>query len=147
MCESDPYYSTNGSVVSNDSLSTLWTTSGSGSFDNASLVNTNYNPSEEDRNLGFVTLTLSATPLAPCEPDNIVSDQITLTFTPSPTVSILRGDTNNDGVDEYPTEFCGSTDYQFTDDQIIVTNVASFQWTTNGDGTISDIRIPNIFTR
>ena len=63
---------------------------------------------------------------------------ITLTFIPSPTVSILEGDTNNDGVDEYPTEFCGSTDYQFTDDQIIVTNVASFQWTTNGDGTISD---------
>ena len=137
LCESDPYYSTNGSVVSN-SLSTLWTTSGSGSFDNDSLVNTNYNPSEDDRDLGFVTLTLSATPLAPCEPENIVSDQITLTFTPSPTVSILRGDTNNDGVDEYPTEFCGSTDYQFTDDQIIVTNVASFQWTTNGDGTISD---------
>ena len=137
LCESDPYYSTNGSVVSN-SLSTLWTTSGSGSFDNASKVETNYNPSEEDRNLGFVTLTLSATPLAPCEPENIVSDQITLTFTPSPTVSILRGDTNNDGVDEYPTEFCGSTDYQFTDDQIIVTNVASLQWTTNGDGTISD---------
>ena len=137
LCKSDSYYSTNGSVVSN-SLSTLWTTSGSGSFDNASLVNTNYNPSEDDRDLGFVTLTLSATPLAPCEPENIVSDQITLTFTPSPTVSILRGDTNNDGVDEYPTEFCGSTDYQFTDDQIIVTNVASFQWTTNGDGTISD---------
>ena len=60
LCKSDSYYSTNGSVVSN-SLSTLWTTSGSGSFDNASLVNTNYNPSEDDRDLGFVTLTLSAT--------------------------------------------------------------------------------------
>ena len=101
------------------------------------MLLTVYTPSINDRSLGFVTLTLTATPIAPCEPGNIVSDTITLTFIDSSSVSILRGDINSDGVEEYATEFCASSDYSFTDDQIIDSQADTYSWTTSGDGTFS----------
>jgi len=116
------------------SSSTLWTSSGDGSFADSSSLNTIYTPTANDRALGFVTLTLTATPIAPCDSNATVSDTVTLTFSEPTTVSILRGDTNLDGIEEYATEFCGSSDYTFTADQIVEEQVASYEWTKAGDG-------------
>ena len=136
LCESDINYQTLTASVSLQS-SVSWTTSGDGSFDNNNVINTIYTPSQNDRNLGFVTLTLTASPIAPCDSSTTVSDTITLTFVESSSVSILRGDINSDGVEEYATEFCASSDYSFTDDQIIDSQANSYAWTTSGDGTFS----------
>ena len=136
LCESDASYQTLTASISSESAIN-WTTSGSGTFDSQTVINTVYTPSINDRSLGFVTLTLTATPIAPCEPGNIVSDTITLTFIDSSSVSILRGDINSDGVEEYATEFCASSDYSFTDDQIIDSQADTYSWTTSGDGTFS----------
>ena len=89
LCESDASYQTLTASISSESAIN-WTTSGSGTFDSQTVINTVYTPSINDRSLGFVTLTLTATPIAPCEPGNIVSDTITLTFIDSSSVSILR---------------------------------------------------------
>jgi len=136
LCESDTEYQTSTASVSRQSAIN-WTSSGNGTFDNDTVINTIYTPSADDRSLGFVTLTLTATPIAPCDAGTTVSDTITLTFSESSSVSILRGDINSDGVDEYATEFCASSDYTFTDDQITDSQVSTYSWTTSGDGTFS----------
>ena len=136
LCESDTDYQTLTASVSRQSAIN-WTSSGNGTFDNDTVINTIYTPSADDRSLGFVTLTLTATPIAPCDAGTTVSDTITLTFSDPSSVSILRGDINSDGVDEFETEFCASSDYTFTDDQIIDSQANSYVWTTSGDGTFS----------
>jgi hypothetical protein len=136
LCESDTDYQTLTASVSRQSAM-KWTSSGDGTFDNDTVINTIYTPSTDDINLGFVTLTLTATPIAPCDAGTTVSDTITLTFSAPSSVSILRGDINSDGVEEYATEFCASSDYTFTDDQIIDSQADTYAWTTSGDGTFS----------
>jgi hypothetical protein len=137
LCESDNTYQTPPTAQVLMSSSTLWTSSGDGSFADSSSLNTIYTPTANDRALGFVTLTLTATPIAPCDSNATVSDTVTLTFSEPTTVSILRGDTNLDGIEEYATEFCGSSDYTFTADQIVEEQAASYSWTTAGDGLFS----------
>jgi len=44
----------------------LWTTSGSGTFSDANALSGYYYPSTDDKNLGSVTLTLTASALSPC---------------------------------------------------------------------------------
>ena len=136
LCESDTDYQTLTASVSRQSAIN-WTSSGNGTFDNDTVINTIYTPSADDRSLGFVILTLTATPIAPCDAGTTVSDTITLTFSESSSVSILRGDINSDGVDEFETEFCASSDYTFTDNQIADIQVSTYTWTTSGDGTFS----------
>lgn len=46
--------------------SLLWTTSGTGTFDDDTLLNPTYNPSDADNTAGSVTLTLTATGNIPC---------------------------------------------------------------------------------
>ena len=136
LCESDTNYQTLTASVSRQSA-IKWTSSGDGTFDNDTVTNTIYTPSTGDIALGFVTLTLTATPIAPCDAGTTVSDTITLTFSTPSSVSILRGDINSDGVEEYATEFCASSDYTFTNDQIIDSQADTYAWTTSGDGTFS----------
>jgi len=47
-------------------LSVLWSTAGTGSFNNATLVNPVYNPSAADDGTGSVTLTVTVTGNSPC---------------------------------------------------------------------------------
>ena len=136
LCDSDTDYQTLTASVSRESA-IQWTTSGDGTFNSDTAINTIYTPSANDRSLGFVTLTLTATPIAPCDPGTTVSDTTTLTFSDPSSVSILRGDINSDGVEEYPTEFCASSDYTFTDDQIIDIQANSYTWTTSGDSSVA----------
>tara|TARA_B100001287_G_scaffold274204_1_gene279058 strand:- start:254 stop:13717 length:13464 start_codon:yes stop_codon:yes gene_type:complete len=62
--------------------SVIWTSSGNGSFDNATLVNAVYTPDSDDLSNGTVTLTLTTNdPDGPCEP---ASSEVLVTFVPVP---------------------------------------------------------------
>ncbi|MCS6934858.1 MAG: PKD domain-containing protein [Chitinophagales bacterium] len=65
------------SATALDYNSVLWTTSGTGTFNNPSLVNPTYTPSFADVANGSVTLTLTATGNGPCA---AVSSSVTLTL-------------------------------------------------------------------
>ena len=56
----------NITATASDSASTAWTTSGTGTFGNASLLATTYTPSGADITAGSVILTITANPNAPC---------------------------------------------------------------------------------
>ncbi|MBL7883244.1 MAG: gliding motility-associated C-terminal domain-containing protein, partial [Bacteroidia bacterium] len=63
--------------------SSTWTTSGTGTFDNATLANATYTPSAADITAGTVTLTITTDdPAGVC---NSVSDDVVITITPLPT--------------------------------------------------------------
>jgi len=96
----------------------LWTTSGSGTFSNDSLLEPDYNPSAADISAGSVVLTLTASANAPC----------TLTDDDSFVLSFVDAVTVNAGVDQTICE-----------DQTVSllatsTNQSSLSWTTSGDG-------------
>lgn len=102
-----------------------WTTSGDGSFDNATAPNAVYTPGATDQSTGSVTLTVTTT--GPCAP---VNDNVIITIDDAPTVDAGT-----------PTTICSSA--------AVVLN-ASFggsatglAWTTSGDGEFSDSADPN----
>ncbi len=104
--------------------SLLWTTSGTGSFNNPAIEDPIYTPSAADIAGGSVILTLTAFGNAPCSD---ASDNMTLTIIPAPTAnagpdaSICEGSTHTlDGT---------------------ATNYSSLLWTTSGTGSFND---PNI---
>jgi len=59
----------------------LWTTNGSGTFNNATLVNPTYTPSAADLKAGVVKLTMLVTGIAPC--DNF-SDELEISLVGAP---------------------------------------------------------------
>ena len=71
--------------------SLLWTTSGDGTFDDASALITMYSPGASDAANGEAKLTLTAFALAPCT--NPVSSSFVLTIDPLPTFLINLTDT------------------------------------------------------
>lgn len=71
----------NGSMTV--STTGLWTTSGSGTFDDATAFNAMYTPSAQDRSAGSVVLTLTSTDNGTCR---TYSDQTRIIITPAPTV-------------------------------------------------------------
>jgi len=76
-------YTLNGQAQNFTSV--LWTTSGTGSFDNAFILNPEYTPGQSDISNGSVILTLTAEPLTPCTV--ATSDEMTLSFLPVPFVN------------------------------------------------------------
>ncbi|MBK7030048.1 MAG: hypothetical protein IPH45_12920 [Bacteroidales bacterium] len=106
---------------STNAISLLWSTSGTGSFNNAAALNPIYIPSAADILNGSVTLTLSVTPAAPCA---IVTDAMVLTISHQAIV--------NAGTDASICE--GST---YTISGAAVANATTLQWTHNGLGTLS----------
>ncbi|MCU0396482.1 MAG: gliding motility-associated C-terminal domain-containing protein [Cyclobacteriaceae bacterium] len=110
-------------VIGGSALSSTWSTSGDGTFSDASILNPIYTPGPNDVTSGSVTLTLTTDdPSGPCLQ---VSDVILITINPLATV--------NAGLDQ---EICsGQT----------VTLAGSFGgaassaiWTTAGDGTFDN---------
>jgi hypothetical protein len=96
----------------------LWTTSGTGTFSNDSLLEPDYNPSAADISAGSVILTLTASANTPC----------TLTDDDSFVLSFVDAVTVNAGIDQTICE-----------DQTVSllgtsTNQSSLSWTTSGDG-------------
>lgn len=82
LCGSTASVSLNGTVTG--STGGTWTTNGSGTFADANSVTTTYTPSAADKTAGIVTLTLTSTGNGTC---NVVSDQMTVSFTVVPTIN------------------------------------------------------------
>lgn len=94
---------TGGSTTGN------WTSSGSGTFSNASSLNTTYTPSATDISNGNVTLTLTSTnPTGPCNSDNA---QINITINPLDDAyfEYVSNTFCNTGTNVFPTNTPNST--------------------------------------
>ncbi len=110
-----------GSIGGSATTST-WTTSGSGTFANASLVNTTYTPSAADIAAGTVTLTLTTNDPAGACP--AVSSALTVTINPIPTTSANVNAT-----------ICAGSTYILAGS--IGGGASTLTWTTSGSGSFS----------
>jgi len=63
----------------------LWSTSGTGTFSDATSLNTTYTPSTADFIVGSITLQLTAGSNSPCS--GSVTDDVVLTLVPNPVVN------------------------------------------------------------
>ena len=103
--------------------SLLWTSSGTGTFSDATILNPVYNPSPADILAGSVVLTLTATSASPCI---TVADQMTMHITQQAFAYA--------GPDDIICETQGS--YQMS--SAAASNYVSILWTTSGTGTFTD---------
>ncbi len=121
ICETETV-SLNGSI-SGGASSSIWTTSGDGTFNTASALNAIYTPGTNDIAAGTVTLTLTTDdPAGPCVAE---SDQMVVTINDQPEV--------NAGADETICE-----DETVTISGSISGSASSSTWTTSGDGTFNN---------
>ncbi|HOW25853.1 MAG TPA: gliding motility-associated C-terminal domain-containing protein [Bacteroidales bacterium] len=119
QCGTSPYTLDGSSAI--NAVSVLWTTSGTGTFNNPAMLHATYTPSSQDAMNTSVILTLTATAGSPCP---AVSDQMVLTLATPATV-----DAGDDGL------ICEGS--QFTVTSASAGNYSSLTWTTNdGMGTI-----------
>ncbi len=100
-----------------------WSTSGTGTFINGTLLNATYMASAADIAMGSVTLRLTATGIPPCA--GLMMDEMVLTFTPQPTAFA--------GID---ASTCGNSYYTLSDAS--AENYSSVTWSTSGSGTFSN---------
>ncbi|MBK6347563.1 MAG: hypothetical protein IPF68_16850, partial [Bacteroidales bacterium] len=124
-CGTDPYTITEATAGNHTSL--LWTTSGTGTFDDATLLNPVYTPGVGDLALGFVTLTLTAQSDAPC-----------VSSTDSMALNVLIAAAADAGDD---ATICQGTSYTLS--TAVVTNAVSVLWTTSGTGFFADPTVVN----
>ncbi len=100
----------------------IWNTSGTGSFTpDANTLNASYVPSPQDTVNGSVVLSLTSTGNGSCQ---AVTEDITLTFTPAPTVD--AGADQTICADESGVSLSG-----------VVTVATGGSWTSSGDGMFS----------
>ena len=121
ICETDGSYTLAGASTTN-ATSVLWTTDGTGTFDNTGIDNPVYTPSLSDIQDGQVILTLTAFGDGIC-PD--ASDFMILTIWPQAEVYAGKDDT-----------ICAGSTFQPLD--AYAQYYASLLWTTSGDGTFSN---------
>ncbi|MCF8364257.1 MAG: PKD domain-containing protein [Bacteroidales bacterium] len=99
-----------------------WITSGSGTFQNATLAVTSYYPSANDITAGSVVLTLNASPIDPCLLP--ASDALTVTIEVEPGVSVVGDQSICQGeslfIEASAENYCG------------------LLWLTDGDGTFDN---------
>ncbi|HEX5171392.1 MAG TPA: gliding motility-associated C-terminal domain-containing protein [Cyclobacteriaceae bacterium] len=115
-------------VIGGGASSATWTTSGDGTFNNASLLNAIYTPGANDLTAGTVTLTLTTNdPAGPC---GSVNDNVVITIEPAATVDAGA-----------PQTIC--SDGTATLAGTIGGSAGSSTWTTSGDGTFSDASLLN----
>ena len=128
-CEGTPFdMSTSSTPPTASEYNILnWTTSGTGTFDDASLLHPVYTPGAGET--GSVTLTLTATGNGSCLP---VTDAMTITVTPAPVV--------NAGSDE---ETCQGVPFDFTTSSTLPTasHYSTLEWTTTGTGVFDNDNI------
>ncbi len=123
-CDISPYQ-ISGTTTNGEESSILWTTNGSGSFDNASTLNPTYTPSLADLNAGSVILSLTATAASPCTVSENDTDSFVLTLIPAATADAGLADT-----------VCEDASYSVSD--ATATNDVSVNWTSNTNaGTFS----------
>ncbi len=113
-------YQLNGSLSNAGSF--LWSTSGTGTFDNNLVLDPVYTPSQSDILNGFVNLTLTVQALHPCAPS--ATDVLKLTFIPA----------NNNSVSIISTAYylCSGTLVKFTATPSNGGAVPVYQWKVNG---------------
>jgi len=104
--------------VANYEQSTLWTTSGDGTFNDATLLNAIYTPGTSDVENGSVLLSMTAYAMGPCLVDD--TDDLTLTIQDLPTVDAGANAT-----------VCANDSFTCSGN---ATNYQSLLWTTNGYG-------------
>jgi hypothetical protein len=124
ICENGSY--TLSGNASNYS-STLWSSSGDGSFDDATLLDATYTPGFNDINNGSATLTLTAEAISPCGSD--AADDMALTFQELP---IANAGPNASICENVSHTLAGTA-----------TDQSSVEWTTAGDGTFDDPSLLN----
>ena len=121
VCVGD-FYTLSGSAT--NQVSVLWTTSGNGTFTNASSATSDYTPSASDIAAGTVDLTLTATGTSPAgSPCATNSSTLTLTIHQVPTA--IAG--SNDDV-------CQGSNYTLSGTSTNGTGL----WTTSGNGTFTN---------
>ncbi|HNX43984.1 MAG TPA: HYR domain-containing protein [Bacteroidales bacterium] len=119
VCEGSTAILTSSFASNYSSL--LWTTSGTGTFNDPTLLHPVYSPSETDIINGSAILTLHLAAIAPC-PDN--SDQMVLTITKSP---VADAGPDDNACQDWPFTVTGAT----------AENCAAYNWTTTGTGTLT----------
>jgi hypothetical protein len=122
VCENETF--TPSASAANYS-SVVWTTSGTGTFDNPGILNPVYTPGDEDITAGGVTLTITAQ-----HSSYSLSDSVSLT--------ISRMADAYAGPD---SEVCSGGIY--VADSAFASNFESLSWTTSGDGTFNHTAILN----
>ena len=110
-------------AMASDYSDVFWTHTGNGLISDSSIINPIYTPSQADYNNGYVTFGLNASSITPCS--NTVVDEMTLSFTPPPTVYAGEDLT-----------VCGNEYVQIMD--ATVSNVESLIWTSSGDGSFTN---------
>jgi PKD repeat protein len=109
-------------TIGGSASSVTWSTSGTGTFANATNLSTTYTPSAADIAAGTVTLTLTTNnPSGPCP---AVSDFLVLTIVRAPAVYA--------GADD---AICQGSSYTVTD--ATASDYVTLTWTENGSGSIT----------
>jgi len=117
ICISDANYTLSGSASNTTSL--LWTTSGTGTFDDATSLTAIYTPSDADLNDGQVQLTLTG-----ANGCGATSDQMILGLWPEATADAGADATICEG-ESHPLSGASATGF------------ASLSWSTDGTGSFS----------
>jgi len=110
----------NGSAL--NSCNAMWSTSGDGEFDNATLLDATYSPGALDAELGIVQLCLIADACDPCSGSD--TDCVTLSIQLLPLA--------NAGLD---ATICAGDEPDLSGE---VTNACNWIWSSNGDGGFND---------
>jgi gliding motility-associated-like protein len=109
--------------------SLLWTSSGTGTFEDDTVPNPFYIPSNSDIQNGLpITLTLTATPISPCVATTASVSSLRLNLVKSPLITVV----NQADICEYNTNV--------TVLGTIIENQSSFVWSSTTGTIISDIR-------
>jgi len=112
-------------------LTLLWSTSGSGLFDNPEVLVTTYTPSLEDIEDSEVILTLTAQPLTPCQIE--ATDELILKISYTCLDAVINS--GGDGI------VCLGDDFMISDAQGMY--YSGLLWETTGDGSFNDITALN----
>jgi gliding motility-associated-like protein len=121
ICSNNPVINLSGTV--SVASGGIWTSSGTGTFSPSNTnLNTSYIPSQQDITNGTVTLTLTSTGNGQC---SAVSDNLIITFTPSPVVNAGSNQIICTGV--MTVNLNGS----------VTGGSTTGTWTTTGTGTFS----------
>ena len=119
ICE-DATYTLNGTAQRYSSVS--WSSSGTGTFNNPSILKPVYTPSEQDKNTGLVIITLTVQPISPCAV--AATDYVIINIYRMPVVS-------------------AGNDAAICEDEAITLNgtaqrYSSLSWSTSGTGTFNN---------
>ncbi|MFZ4707980.1 MAG: CARDB domain-containing protein, partial [Bacteroidales bacterium] len=124
-----PYCLTN--AFANNHNGVVWSTTGNGSFNNNTMINTCYTPTQADIDLGTLILTLTATPISPCSLN--INDDITITF------EIGSGCQDAVAIAGLDISMCSANN--FANITGIAQNYVSIEWISYGDGTFSNATV------